>query len=127
MIQIDFPAGSKYLELRGAFSFREQIKALVDVPGEKSSGDVRFDAARKIWLVNAWLWFWLWWELGEHIAPVPADLLLRLPVNPPILASKKAKKKRTQQETLAAKAKEREAVRVHGANAMRMLAEMGKR
>lgn len=94
MITISYPPG-RWLELRGAYPYIEQLKTLVDVPGEKPCGDVRWDATRKCWLVDAYLWFHLWWALGDHIAPVAPELFLRMPVDTPPARSLPTTRRRT--------------------------------
>lgn len=72
MIIIDFPQG-RYLELTRCYEWKDIIKTLAPAP------DVLWDASRKVWRVDARLFDKLASLLGQHFAPIDAEIFLRLP------------------------------------------------
>lgn len=114
MIHVTYPPGSYYLELRNCYEWRETIKAMADRP------DVRWDNTQRCWFVDARLFDKLVRELGHVLAPIDADVFLRLPVDEPHKDTT-PRRRRTLQDVAA----EKERTRRLTPAAVRMIARMG--
>lgn len=109
---ISVALAGKWLELSGGtYEHRATIMQLADYP------DVQWDATRKIWRIDARLFAKLADHLANHLAPMDADTLMRLPVGE--RAMRKAR--RSKKQALADKAETRR----RAPDAVRMVEEMG--
>lgn len=96
----------RYIALQNDFRHKDDIKSLAPYP------EVKWDADRRMWLVDGSLMWKLISYLGEYIAPLSLDVIFEYPIPKPTEPGKK--RRRTKREVMAQKAEEKEQVRKYG-------------